>query len=102
MTIIDLTKNNYEKQVFESEETILIDFWACWCAPCKMLSPIVSEVAKEMTDIRVCKVNVDDQPELATKFKVTSLPTLIVMKNGQEVNRSIGCVPKEEVIALVS
>lgn len=103
MAALKITSENFEKEVLESKEPVLLDFWAEWCAPCRMLSPVVDEVADEMRDIegmKVGKVNVDDEPALAAKFNVMSIPTLIVIKDGQEVNRSTGVIPKEAIINL--
>ncbi len=101
MAVLTITKDNFQKEVLENEKTVLLDFWASWCGPCRMLSPIVDQVAEERTDIQVGKVNVDEQPELASQFRVMSIPTLIVFKGGKAVNQSVGAVPKERVLALL-
>lgn len=101
MTPVVITKDNFESEVLKSEGTVLIDFWATWCGPCRMLSPIVDEVASEHTDVKVGKINVDEQPELAQQFGIMSIPTLIVFRNGQKVNESIGLIPKEKVEELI-
>lgn len=101
MAVVELTQKNYETEVMQSDKPVLIDFWASWCGPCQMLSPVVDEVAEERSDIKVCKVNVDEQQELAMQFRVMSIPTLVVMKEGQEANRSVGFISKEEVAALI-
>ena len=101
MAVLTITKDNFQKEVLENEKTVLLDFWASWCGPCRMLSPIVDQVADERTDIQVGKVNVDEQPELASQFRVMSIPTLIVFKGGKAVNQSVGAVPKERVLALL-
>jgi len=101
MSIITLTKNNFDDVVVNSDKPVLIDFWATWCGPCKMLSPVVDEVAEENDDIKVCKVNVDDEGELAIKFGVMSIPTLVVMNNGEEVKRSVGVISKSEILDMV-
>ena len=101
MAVLTITKDNFQKDVLENEKTVLVDFWATWCGPCRMLSPIVDQVAEERTDIQVGKVNVDEQPELASQFRVMSITTLIVFKGGKAVNQSVGAVPKERVLALL-
>ena len=96
-----LTKDNFETEVNESDKTVLIDFWATWCGPCKMIAPAIEEIADEYSDeIKVCKVNIDDEPSLATKFGITSIPTLLVVKNGEVVKTSVGYIPKEKIIGL--
>lgn len=101
MAVLTITKDNFQKEVLESEKPVLVDFWASWCGPCRMLSPLVDEVAEERSDIKVGKVNVDEQPELASQFRVMSIPTLIVFKNGKAANQSVGAIPKERVLALL-
>ena len=101
MALITLTAANYEKEVMKSTQPVLIDFWASWCGPCKMLSPVVEAVAEEVTDFKVMSCNVDDEMEVAAQFGVQSIPTLVVMKDGKEVNRSVGVIPKEQILALV-
>ena len=102
MAVIELTKNNFEAEVTEYKGKVLVDFWASWCAPCKMLAPVVEEVAEEMTEVKVCKVNVDEQPELTMQFKVASIPTLVVFQDGAETNRSMGFISKDAVKDLIS
>ncbi len=99
--MITITKDNFEKEVLQAEGTVLVDFWAAWCMPCKMLSPILDEVATERPDIKIGKINVDDEGELSIRHGVMSIPTLIVFKNGEIVNKSIGLVTKEEILALL-
>ena len=101
MAVINLTRDNFEAEVTEFKGTVLVDFWASWCMPCKMLSPVVDEVAEEVTSVKVAKVNVDEQQSLAARFNVMSIPTLIVFKDGKEVRRSVGVIPKEAVKELV-
>ena len=102
MSVVNVTVANFDEVVLNSQVPVLVDFWATWCGPCKMLSPIVDEVAEEANGTFVVgKVNVDDEKELAKRFKVMSIPTLIVFKNGEEVNRSVGYIEKEEVMELV-
>lgn len=100
MAAMDISKDNFKKEVLEAEGLVLVDFWASWCAPCRMLAPVIDEVAKEVTDVKVVKVNVDKEQELAQTYNVMSIPTLIVFKGGQEVKRSMGFIPKEAVKAL--
>ncbi|MDR0314720.1 MAG: thioredoxin [Oscillospiraceae bacterium] len=101
MAVLTVTKDNFMKEVLKSEEIVLIDFWASWCTPCKMLSPVVDEVAEE-SGIKVCKVNIDEQPELASAFDIASIPTLIVVKNSEVVNTSVGVIPKEKILELIN
>ena len=101
MAVINLTRDNFEAEVTEFKGMVLVDFWASWCMPCKMLSPVVDEVAEEVTSAKVAKVNVDEQQSLAARFNVMSIPTLIVFKDGKEVRRSVGVMPKEAVKELV-
>lgn len=102
MAEIQLTKENFEKEVMQSDKPVLIDLWATWCGPCRMLAPIVEEVATEYADrIKVGKINVDEEPELAAAFKVTSIPMLVVIKDGRVVNQAIGYRPKEDVVSLL-
>ena len=101
MSAIKITAENYENEVLNSDKPVLLDFWAAWCGPCKMVSPLVDEIALENVDIKVGKINVDEQPELAAKFGVMSIPTLVVIENGKEVNRSIGAMPKASILKLV-
>ena len=100
MSVLALNKSNFD-ETLNTEKTVLVDFWAPWCGPCRMLSPIVDQVAEENPDLVVAKVNVDEEPELAQRFGVMSIPTLVVIKNGEEVNRSMGAKPKAQVLALV-
>lgn len=101
MSVIKLTADMYENEVLNSEKPVLIDFYADWCGPCKMVSPVVDEIADERGDVKVCKINVDEQPDLAQKFGVMSIPTLVVMKNGEESAREVGAVPKSAIIELI-
>lgn len=101
MAVIDITKNNFKQEVAEYKGTVLLDFWAVWCGPCRMLSPIVDEIAEERQDIKVGKVNVDDQMEIAQVFKIVNIPTLVVVKDGKVVNQSVGVVPKEKILGLL-
>jgi thioredoxin 1 len=101
MAVVTITKENFETEVLQSAQPVLLDFWATWCGPCRMLSPIVDEVAEERADVKVGKVNVDEQPELASQFGVMSIPTLLVFENGKLVNQSVGAKPKAAVLALL-
>lgn len=101
MAAIVITKENFDSEVQKAEGTVLVDFWATWCGPCRMLSPIVDEVASEHPDVKVGKINVDEQPELAQQFGIMSIPTLLVFKNGEKVQESVGLIPKEKVEALL-
>ncbi len=101
MSVITITKDNFEQEVLASDKPVLLDFWASWCGPCRMVSPIVDEIAEERTDIKVGKVNVDEQSELAARFRVMSIPTLVVMKGGEIVNQSVGARPKAQILAML-
>lgn len=101
MAVIEITKENFEQEVIQSDKPVLLDFWATWCGPCQMLSPVVDEIGEEREDIKVGKINVDAQQELAMQFHVISIPTLVVMKNGEESDRSVGVVSKDEILALL-
>ena len=101
MSAININKNNFQNEVMNSDKPVLLDFWAPWCGPCRMVGPIVEEIARERSDIKVGKVNVDEQPELASQFGVMSIPTLIVMKNGKIVNQSMGAKPKSAILAML-
>ena len=97
MAIIDLTKENFQAEITESDKPVLVDFWAVWCGPCQMMAPILHELEAEMPDVQIGKVNVDEQMDLARQFRVVSIPTLIIFKNGQEVRRMVGVTSKEEL-----
>lgn len=101
MSLINITSENFAEEVLDAEATVLLDFWADWCGPCMMLAPIVDEIAEENGNITVGKVNVDDAPELAQAYGVSSIPTLVVIKNGKEVNRSVGVIPKSQILSLI-
>lgn len=101
MAVVKITKNNFEDEVMKSDVPVLIDFWASWCGPCKMLSPIIEEISDERSDIKVCSVNVDEEEELSTKFNIYSIPALFVVKDGNITNKSAGYMPKEEVLKLL-
>lgn len=101
MSVLSVNKNSFAQEVINSDKTVIVDFWAAWCGPCRMLSPIVDEVAKEHPEVKVCKVNVDDEPELAQHFGIMSIPTLIVFKGGKAVASSVGLRPKSEIEAMI-
>ena len=101
MSIIHINKNNFHQEVISSDKPVLLDFWAPWCGPCRLLAPILDQVAEEREDIKVCKVDIDQQPELASRFRVMSVPTLMVMKEGKIVEQSIGARPKHQILAMV-
>jgi len=98
---IELTSENFEQEVLQADKTVLVDFWASWCGPCKMLSPVIEEIADERSDIKVGKVNIDEHPELAQKYGVMSIPTVLVIKDGEEANKSVGAVPKKALLDLI-
>ena len=100
MTAININKNNFQNEIMDSEKTVLLDFWAPWCAPCRMVVPIIEEIAGERPDIRVGKINVDEQPELASEFSIMSIPTLVVMKNGKIVQQVSGARPKNAILEM--
>ncbi len=101
MAVITITKDNFESEVLNSQKPVLLDFWASWCGPCRMLSPIIDEVSEERGDILVGKINVDEQPELAQQYGVMSIPTVLVFQNGQVKSKSVGAVPKESILKLL-
>lgn len=101
MSAINISQADFTPVVLNSDRPVLLDFWAPWCGPCRMVGPILEEIAAERPDIKVCKVNVDEQPELAGRFGVTSIPTLVVMKEGKVVNQAMGARPKSQILALL-
>lgn len=101
MSVLKVTGSNFESDIIKSEKTVLLDFWAGWCGPCRMLSPTVDEIADENPQILVGKINVDEEPELAQAFEVVSIPMLVVMKDGKTVNQSVGVRPKEQILDML-
>jgi len=101
MSAMNINKNNFHEEVMKSEKPVLIDFWAPWCGPCRMVVPIIDEIAAEHPEYKVVKVNVDEEAELASRYKVYTIPTLMVMKNGQIVNQSVGARPKNQILAML-
>ena len=101
MALIHVTKDNYESEIVNSDKKVLLDFWASWCGPCRMIAPTIDEVAAERTDIKVGKVNVDDEPELAKQFGIVSIPTLVVMKDGKVITQSAGVRPKQAIFEMI-
>ena len=103
MSVTELNKDNFEKEVMEANVPVLIDFWASWCGPCRMMSPVIEKIAEEMGDkLKVCKVNVDENHELAEKYEIMTIPAFIVIKNGAEAGRTIGVQPKEDILNLIT
>ena len=101
MSVLHITTENFESEVLQSEKPVLLDFFATWCGPCRMVGPIIEEIAEENENIKVCKIDVDEEPELAKRFRIVSIPTLIAMKDGNVVNQALGAMPKEKILALL-
>ncbi len=101
MEVMKVTSSNFEEEVLNSDKTVLIDFYADWCGPCKMFSPIIESVAEENEDVKVVKIDVDNAQDLAIKYQVMSIPTIVVIKNGKEVNRNVGVVSKSQIVEMV-
>ena len=101
MSAIQVNKDNFQEVVLNSDKPVLVDFWASWCGPCRMVAPILEEIANERSDVKVCKVNVDEEPELAGRYNVMSIPTMIVVKEGQVVNQAVGARPKSQILSLL-
>ena len=101
MSVLTITKNNFQEEVIRSEKPVLLDFWASWCGPCRMVAPILEEIANERSDVKVCKINVDEEPELAMQFRVDSIPTVMLFREGRLVNTTVGFRPKEQITAML-
>ena len=102
MAAVKITKENFQQEVMNSDKPVLMDFWASWCGPCRMVSPIIDEISAERSDIKVCKVNVDEEQELAQTFGVSSIPTLVVMRDGKVTDTKIGALPKKSILEMLS
>ena len=101
MAVLHLTKEHFESEVLKSDKKVLVDFWATWCGPCQMVSPIIEELGEELTDVKVCKVDVDKEPEISIQYNIMSIPTLIVFENGEIANKTIGDCTKDEILDLL-
>ena len=101
MSVVNINRNNFQGEVLNSDRPVLLDFWAPWCGPCRMVGPVLDEIAAERADIKIGKINVDEQPELAGQFGIMSIPTMVVMKNGKVVNQALGARPKDQILALL-
>lgn len=101
MSVMHINKDNFQEEVMNADRPVLLDFWASWCGPCQMLGPVIDQIADEQDEVKICKVNVDEQPELASQFGVMSIPTLVVMKEGKITNKSVGAKPKEQILAML-
>ena len=101
MSAISVNKNSFNQEVLNSDKPVLMDFWAPWCSPCRMVVPLIEEIAKERSDIKIVKINVDEEQELAMQFGVMSIPTLVVMKDGKIINKATGAIPKAQILAML-
>ena len=101
MAIVQITKENFDTEVLQCKQTVLLDFYTEWCGPCQMIGPVLKEIAAEREDVKICKIDADQQMELARRFKVTSIPLLVVMKEGQVVAQSLGLVPKQKILDMI-
>jgi len=102
MSVVTITKDNFEKEVLKSEQPVLLDFWAAWCSPCRMVSPILDDIARENSNVKIGKINVDEQMELASAFRIMSIPTMAVVKNGKVTQTSVGVRPKSEIMKMLA
>ena len=101
MAILHITKDNFEQEVLKSDVPVLVDFWATWCGPCRALGPLLEEIASETSSVKIVKVNVDEQPELASQFRIMSIPTMILFKSGEVADKTVGLLPKDEVLNFI-
>ena len=101
MAVIHVTNDTFKQEVLQAKEPVLVDFWATWCGPCQMVGPIIEEIAEERTDIKVCKIDVDENPEIARQYKVFSIPMLFVFKNGEVADRTVGAQSKEAILEML-
>lgn len=101
MAVVHITNETFEKEVMQAEGKVLVDFWASWCGPCRMLGPVIDKLGSELTDVKVCKIDVDANQDLAAKYKVETIPTLVVFEGGKEVKRSVGVQPKPAILAML-
>lgn len=101
MAALHITKENFESEVMNSEKPVLVDFWASWCGPCQMVAPVIEELSEEVTDVKICKINVDEEPELAAQFRVMNIPTLLLIKDGTVASRAVGAQEKDELLDMI-